>query len=74
MVVFNTLQNFCLLGAFWVFAITYHETATETRTILADGLAALKDEFASYRPVLANRFLELQQADERCVSIRRRLD
>jgi len=37
-------------------------------------LAALKDEFAGYRPVLANRFLELQQADERCVSIRRRLD
>jgi len=39
-----------------------------------DRLAALKDEFAGYRPVLANRFLELQQADERCVSIRRRLD
>jgi len=39
-----------------------------------DRLAALKDEFAGYRPVLANRFLELQQADERCVSIRRRLN
>ena len=39
-----------------------------------DRLAALEDEFAGYRPVLANRFLELQQADERCVSIRRRLD
>ncbi len=39
-----------------------------------DRLAALEDEFAGYRPVLANRFLELQQADERCVSIRHRLD
>jgi len=33
-------------------------------------LADLSSEFASYRPVLSKRFLELQQEDERCVSIR----